>query len=725
MGCSPQPAGNNPASTTPSSTGATTKADSGSEEMRKLLEELDKNGKPEIDQFLSRKRAELIEQQLEKTTEPRETTLLLQQLAIEWMNAGEIEKAIFVAREMNKLLGEYDAKNESGLRPVPYILSAIASLRDGETKNCCASASANACLLPIRGDAIHTKPEGSRLAIELLTKVLEKGQDDLGVRWLLNVAYMTLGEYPAKVPEEWRIPESAFASEYPLKTFTNIAPKLGLDVLQLAGGVIAEDFNNDNYLDIIISSFWMQDELHYFVNNGDGTFTDKTKEAGLLGQLGGQNLIQADFDNDGNMDFLIMRGGWRGKGGHHPKSLLRNNGDGTFSDVTQKAGVLSLNPCMTAVWFDYNRDGWLDLFLGNESSNGEKNPCQLFRNNRDGTFTNVAKEVGLEVVGMVKAAVAIDFDHNGEPDLFLSCWKEPNKLYKNVGGKFTEVAKQAGVTEPLGSFSCFAFDYDNDGWEDLFVVDYDIQSVRDVVADYLKKPHKGETSRLFRNRGDGTFEDVTRAANLNRVLYGMGINFGDLDNDGWLDFYIGTGAPNLSAVIPNRMFRNNGGKNFQDVTTAGNFGHLQKGHAIAFADFNNDGNQDIYESMGGAYEGDKARSVLYQNPGHSAKWIVLQLEGVQSPRDAHGATIRIQVAQSNGVKRNIFRTVGSGGSFGANPLRQEIGLGETTAIEQVEIRWTSGRVQTVSGLKPNSAYRIKEGEANAMSLSLKPFPFAP
>ncbi|GAB4466050.1 MAG: hypothetical protein OHK0029_37130 [Armatimonadaceae bacterium] len=667
---------------------------------------------------------------MEKSKDEQEITLMLQQLAIEWMNAGDTQKSLYCAGEMNKMLQQHDPKNESGLRPVPFVLMAIASLRYGEDQNCCASASANACLLPIRGDGVHTKPEGSRKAIELLTKVMERGFGDLGVQWLLNVAYMTLGEYPDKVPTQWRIPPSVFQSDYALPRFTNIAPKSGLDVEQLAGGVIAEDFDNDNDLDLIVSSFWLDDELRYFVNNGDGTFTERTKEAGLIGEVGGQNLIQTDYNNDGNIDFLILRGGWRGKGGHHPKSLVKNNGDGTFTDVTEEAGVLSLNPCMTAVWFDYNRDGWLDLFLGNESTDGEKNPCQLFRNNKNGTFTDVAKEVGLDVVGYVKAAVSSDYDRDGAPDLFLSCWKEPNKLFRNQNGKFVEVGKQAGVTEPLGSFSCFFFDYDNDGWDDLFVVDYDIQSVRDVVADYLKKPHNGETARLFRNRGDGTFADVTKAARLNRVLYGMGINFGDLDNDGWLDFYIGTGAPNLSAVIPNRMFRNADGKLFQDVTTAGNFGHLQKGHGIAFADLDNDGDQDIYESMGGAYEGDKARSVLFENPHTRIKpqnrWLVLKLEGDSSCRDGRGTRIAVTVTDANGKPRTLHRTVGSGGTFGANPLRQEIGLGQATRIEKVEIVWSAtGKKQTVTGLEPNQAYRIREGEVSAVPLNLPRFSLTP
>ena len=173
----------------------------------------------------------------------------------------------------------------------------------------------------------------------------------------------------------------------------------------------------------------------------------------------------------------------------------------------------------------------------------------------------------------------------------------------------------------------------------------------------------------------------------------MGANFGDLDNDGWLDFYLGTGDPSLSTLIPNRMFRNADGKFFQDVTTSGGFGHIQKGHGISFADFDNDGDQDIYEVMGGAYAGDNYRNVLFLNPGHGNHWITLKLEGIRSNRAAMGARIRVTVQTAQG-ERSIYKTVSTGGSFGASPLRQEIGLGQAKAIRSVEIFWPTHRENT-------------------------------
>jgi hypothetical protein len=201
----------------------------------------------------------------------------------------------------------------------------------------------------------------------------------------------------------------------------------------------------------------------------------------------------------------------------------------------------------------------------------------------------------------------------------------------------------------------------------------------------------------------------------------MGANFGDLDNDGWLDFYLGTGDPALGTLIPNRMFRNNEGKGFQDVTTSGGFGQLQKGHGIAFGDLNNDGTQDIYSVVGGALSGDHYQNQLFANPGHGNHWLKLKLEGVASNRPGIGARIKV-VAKTATGEREIHRVVGSGGSFGASPLRQEIGLGSAEAIVRVEIFWPkTGRTQVVTGLQRDRCYTVREGEAAAHEVVLKSF----
>jgi hypothetical protein len=255
------------------------------------------------------------------------------------------------------------------------------------------------------------------------------------------------------------------------------------------------------------------------------------------------------------------------------------------------------------------------------------------------------------------------------------------------------------------------------------VTGYAILDAGDVAADYMGRPTAAQKTRLYRNNGDGTFADVSKAAGVSKVIPAMGANFGDLDNDGWLDCYLGTGDPDFATIVPNRMFRNDGGRRFQDVTTAGGFGQLQKGHGIAFGDLNNDGPQEIFSKVGGAAETDNYHSQLFLNPGFGNHWIKLQLEGVQTNRVAIGARIKVVILE-NGRERALHRVVGSGASFGANPLRQEIGLGQAASVERVEIFWpVSGTTQVITGLSRDRTYRIREGEPGAVELALKSFAY--
>ncbi len=219
---------------------------------------------------------------------------------------------------------------------------------------------------------------------------------------------------------------------------------------------------------------------------------------------------------------------------------------------------------------------------------------------------------------------------------------------------------------------------------------FDSDSLETVVADYLDRPTGAERARLFRNRGDGTFEDVSEAAGVHRVLLSMGANFGDLDNDGWLDIYLGTGEPQLTTLVPNVAFRNDRGRRFQDVTTSGGLGNVQKGHGIAFGDIDNDGDQDLFVVMGGAFSGDVYQNILFENPLEGRRWLTLRLEGRRSNRFAIGARVRLVVEDSNGVDREVHRVVGSGGSFGASSLQLEIGLGSARRVRRLDIAWPGG-----------------------------------
>jgi hypothetical protein len=230
-------------------------------------------------------------------------------------------------------------------------------------------------------------------------------------------------------------------------------------------------------------------------------------------------------------------------------------------------------------------------------------------------------------------------------DLYISRLGEPNLLFQNSGPEnnyhFKEISKKSGVTEPLNSFPAWFWDFNNDGWEDIWVSGYDNSSGH-VAMDYLGLKHDGESPRLYQNNKDGTFTDVTKKANLDHPLLTMGSNFGDLNNDGFLDFYAGTGDPDYRSMQPNRMFLNKRGESFDDVTFHGRFGHLQKGHGVSYADFDRDGDLDVHAVMGGAYEGSVYQNVLFENPGGwENRWVGLSLQGTDTNRLALGARIKL------------------------------------------------------------------------------------
>ncbi len=704
---------------------------SGTRRMAGRLDDLARNMDPTKNRFQNAERAKLARIAMDRTDDPARRTMLRIACAGDLLKMGATEQAIALVQP---LLAP-DAAGP-GTPPIDQTREflALCLYRLGVQENCMAHPNPERCLMPIRGRGVHTEPRGARAAIEQLKALLAARPDDLGARWMLNVASMALGEYPEKVPPRFLIPPRAFEPEYDVKRFPNIAPRVGLGIITHAGGAIMEDFDGDGLLDVMVSAMGLWDQLRLFHNDGDGTFSDRTEPAGITGEVGGLNAVDADYDNDGDVDVLVLRGGWAQAGGRFPNSLLRNNGDGTFEDVTEEAGILSFHPTQTGSWGDYDGDGWLDLVIGNESMKEDPHPCELYHNNRDGTFTDRSIDLGNADLGYVKAVVWGDYDNDGRPDLYVSALDGDNHLFRNdgkrtsflsgrAGWRFTDVSREAGVAGPRDSFPTWFWDYDNDGWLDLLVAGFKITGVGDVASMYLGMTPRTQMPVLYRNNHDGTFTDVSRDARIDRVAITMGSNFGDLDNDGWPDPYFGTGEPDLRSVIPNRLFRNAGGKFFQEVTASAGVGHLQKGHGVAFGDIDNDGDQDIFEEMGGFYEGDVAQSVLYENPGHGNHWITLRLEGRRSNRSAIGARIKVQVATPRGP-RDIHATVGTGGSFGGNSLQQEIGLGDASSIIAIEVSWpTTGKVQVFRDVALDRVYRIVEGEVGLKPVAVKSFKF--
>jgi hypothetical protein len=634
------------------------------------------------------------------------------------LRAGRFEEALAHLEAAEKALEGLAAEEcPPTAEQLDYVL-AVCHLRIGETANCVDRHTPRSCILPLEGDAIHVDQLPSRSAIPYLERVLAEREEgdplQLGARWLLNVAYMTLGQHPDAVPPEHLIPRALFATEAEFPRFTDIAGELGLDSFDLCGSVVIEDFDGDGLLDLIHSTWDPHHPLHLQRNEGDGTFSERDAFGGITGGL---NMIHADYDDDGDVDVLVLRGAWLiGDSGRIPNSLLANDGQGNFTDVTFRAGLGDVHyPSQTAAWADYDNDGDLDLFVGSEAVPSRPFPCQLFRNLGDGTFVDVAAEAGVQNGGYTKGVTWGDYDGDRFPDLYVSNLGGENRLYHNEGdGTFTDVAATLGMDLPRASFPAWFWDYDNDGALDLYVTSYventALGRLAPVVASYLGLPHDAELPRLFRGDGAGGFENVAGAQGLERMSLPMGSNFGDLDNDGYLDFYLGTGYPFFDGLTPNVMYHNLRGEGFADVSVAGGFSHVQKGHGVAFADLDNDGDQDVFEQMGGAFRGDDFGNLLFENPGFGQHWIEVELVGVRSNRSAIGARLRVEVVEE-GRTRSIFRHVNGGGSFGGNPLTQHIGIGTAERVEVLEVTWpTSDTTQRFEGLAPDRHLRIVEGE---------------
>ncbi|MGI8821675.1 MAG: CRTAC1 family protein [Chthoniobacterales bacterium] len=679
---------------------------------------------------------------VDKAVDLRTGAFLEAKWAYELLLGGDSRAAAEGFQKVKDTVLAHPAEFDANFLPVIRGYLAISYLRLGEQANCCSMYGPQSCLLPIRGSGLHEDQEGSRLAIREYLELLESNPGDLTSRWLLNVAYMTLGEHPGKVPARWLIPPEKFAPTGSFPRFTNVAPSLDLGPPALAGGCVMDDFNGDGFPDLLVSSSGLdpqRDPLRYFQNKGDGTFEERTEEAGLLGLTGGMNLLQADYDNDGYLDVLVLRGaGLLGDLGAQPPSLLRNRGDGMFEDVTEKAGLLYFAPTQCGAWGDYDNDGLLDLFIGIESSvlagydvplyqplpERPARACKLFHNNGDGTFTDAASSRGPNLTGYVKGAAWGDIDHDGFPELAVAQSYGPALLFRNQAdakGKRHFAAPME--LEPGRSSSVVFFDYDQDGWLDLFVSGFSkigaTYAAGEVAAEMLGEPHTAELSHIYHNEGahPGSdrplFRDVTAEAHLDGVYIATGCTAADLDNDGWPDLYLSTGASDYRGIVPKRLLHNVGGRSFEDVSYGAGIAHLQKGSGVAIGDVNGDGQPDILQVLGGEFPGDVFQRALFMNPGTGNHWLVLSLEGKKTNRSALGARIAVEIETTHGL-RTVYATVSSGGSFSGSALAQGIGLGDATRVKSVEIVWPRSGTQRFGALSLDRRFRIVEGQAAAL-----------
>lgn len=644
------------------------------------------------------------------------------------LELGEEAEAVRIGEEMLLSL------QHEGRAPQQVVkrLLGIAHLRMGERINCIKNHTGESCIFPIRGNGIQQDTAATRTAISYYTDILTTNPADLESRWLLNVGYMAIGKYPDEVPKEYLIPRLTKPDAVAVKPFTDIAMQKGLHIGNMAGGSVVDDINNDGYLDIVTTGWDLTEGMHYFQSSGHGQFKDMSATSGLDKITGGLNMVQTDYNNDGWKDLFVLRGAWLRNYGEEPTSLLKNNGDGTFTDVTKKAGLFTLKPTHSAAWADYNNDGWLDVYVGHETTVGKDNyPSELFINNKNGTFTDVAKAAGCDFALFVKGVTAGDYNNDDLTDLFLSTLDGKKILLRNMGMSngvisFKNVSEEAGLSkDTVKTFTTWFWDYDNDGLLDILCTGYNFEK---SLGWYAAEAALGLGSQragkvfVYRNKGDGKFEDVSEKLGLESLVFAMGANFGDINNDGYSDMYFGTGNPVYQSLIPNKMFLNIEGKKFADVTSSSRLGNLQKGHGVSFADFDNDGDQDIYIEMGGAYPGDAYQNSLYVNPGQNENhFIKISLEGKDANKAAIGAKIKLTFDDA-GKARSVYKVLNSGGSFGSNPLMQQIGIGQATSIKSIEIKWPGCKhVQLFQNIKADQQIHIIEGNNKYVVRKLKTF----
>ena len=666
-----------------------------------------------IDYLFNERRAALMENQLKQLQYPEKLNLQLL-YSKELMRYNKIEESIAVTAEIDAALIKLGINLPKPIQEKYLTQKAIIQLRKGELDNCMDSHHSTSCIIPFSKYAEHKKRDGSEKAISYLKSVLEINPENNQAIWLLNIAMETLGRSGFDLEKEFDLGILDMEARGPWK---NRAIDYGIDHFGLAGGVIADDFNNDGRIDIVCSSWGEGDGLKYYQNNGKGKFIDASSQSNLAQAHGGLNINQCDFNNDGFLDIFVMRGAWFETEGKIPNSLLQNNGDGSFTDVTKAAGLYTKAPTQASVWIDFNKDGWVDLFVANESSERGQYNNELWMNQKNGKFINKIENSGLEMNGFYKACTQVELEFETNlPALFLSDYKGANKLfsYELVNGqdvKFNNISVEKEIADPETSFSCFAFDYNNSGSENVFVSGYGDKSGKinptSAAGANYRNIFVGGNPKLYKDlNGKSADNEIV----FEKAIFTMGCNFGDLDNDGFEDIYLATGDPAMGSIVPNAIYRNVDGEDFVDISFETGMAHLQKGHGVAFADFDQDGDQDIYHVLGGAYEGDAFQNAYFQNPGNSNNWLVLKLVGTKSNKAAIGAKVHLVIENSQGKQRNIFRKVGSGSSFGANSLQLEIGLGDSEKIKSCKVVWPfEESIGDYKRMATNKFYVLTEG----------------
>ena len=633
------------------------------------------------------------------------------------MSLGGFDEAINIIEEV--LSSENFQNLPDTSKVMTYNTAALIYIKAAEVKNCVIPGGSIVCQLPTDNNYKQDYTDYSYKAIEVINEWLMIDSENLKAKWLLNIVYMSIGEYPESINKDLliEVPGQNLSSIH--TGFIDVSIDSGIYNVDLAGGVIFDDFNNDGYPDLITSTWDPCSSMKFYLNKGINGFKDITENSNLSTQLGGLNIISTDYNNDGFLDIYVLRGGWLMEEGEMINSLLKNNGDMTFTDVTQDVNLSDFAyPTQSASWGDYDNDGDLDLFICNESYKGENEniiyPSQLFNNNNN-KFLDVSIQASISNDRYCKSSDWGDYNNDGLIDLFISNFAGENRLYKNFGnGLFKDIAREIGITDPYYSFTSWFWDYDNDGDLDIFSSGYENGIIKSIES-FMGKVDSNYSLKLYENNGEGLYRDNTQSLGLLKVHSTMGANFGDVNNDGYDDLYLGTGYPAIDSFVPNAFYFNKEGLSFVDKTHIYGLGHIQKGHGVAFADYDLDGDLDIFEQMGGFYLSDGFTNILYQNSNITNNWIGIKLIGDKSGKIALGAKLNLVCDN-----KNYNNIVEPGGSFGSSSLIKVMGIQDCKNIDKLYITWPRDQsIQEINNIAVNQYILIKESELGYKKINFK------